>query len=100
MIPKDSREAMPIDFQDSAHFESSFPSDICPISLNVSSTIVFGINDIRNLADENITTPSAILYLYCLPQPHSPVNHLLYRHPLRHHGKYYTNLVVGKAYRH
>lgn len=100
MIPKDSREAMPIDFQDSAHFESPFLSDICPISLNVSSTIVIGVDDIRDFTCEYITTPSAILNFYRLPQLHSPVNYLLYRHSLFHHGMHYTSLVVGKAYRH
>ena len=80
MIPKYSRKRMAIHLHDSTDFEDSILAYILTIGLNIPPTIVLRINDVRYLARKHTPISCAILYLYRLPQHHSPVNYFLNGH--------------------
>lgn len=96
MIPKYSRKRMAIHLQDSTDFEDPILTHILTISLNIAPTIVLRINDVRDLAHKHAPLSCTILYLYRLPQHHSPVYHLLNGHYSQCH-RMNNCLVVEKA---
>ena len=71
---------MPIDFLDSADLESPVCFYIHPIRHDIMSAIVARVFDVANPASKDPATSGAILYLYRLPQHHSPVNYFLNGH--------------------
>ena len=85
MIPKYSRKRMAIHLHDSTDFEDSILAHILTIGLNIPPTIVLRINDVRDLARKHAPLSCTILYLYRLPQHHSPVYHLLNGHKSKKH---------------
>ena len=83
MIPEDSREGVPINFQDSADLKDSLQLHVFTKGIYVATIPIGRIPDIGNTATEQAAPSRNVFYLYRLPEDNCPVNHFFYCHLLK-----------------
>ena len=82
MIPEDSREGVPINFQDSADLKDSLQLHVFTKGIYVATIPIGRIPDIGNTATEQAATSRNVFYLYRLLRHDSSIYALFNAHLL------------------